>query len=110
MTRSIWDLRRRRSSTSPTSPNRRSRPVSEASSTWSRERLWAQGIQFAASLLLARLYTPTQFGQYATILSIATVLGSLMVLSYPTAIPLAETDGESRVRRGWESPWPLFPR
>ena len=59
--------------------------------------VFSQGIQFASSLFLARLYTPAEFGQYASILSIATVLGSVIVLAYPTAVPLAETDEESRV-------------
>lgn len=59
--------------------------------------VFSQGLQFAASLLLARLYTPEEFGQYATILAIATVLGTILAFSYPTAIPLAEDDEESRV-------------
>lgn len=57
----------------------------------------AQVIQFAASLLLTRLYVPAEYGQYASILSLATVLGSVFALSYPAAIPLAKTDEESRV-------------
>lgn len=59
--------------------------------------VFAQGIQFAASLWLARLYTPDEFGQYASILAVASVLGALITFSYPTAIPLAEDDEESRV-------------
>jgi O-antigen/teichoic acid export membrane protein len=58
---------------------------------------FSQGVQFAASLFLARLYTPDEFGQYASILAIASVLGALITFSYPTAIPLAEDDEESRV-------------
>lgn len=59
--------------------------------------VFSQGLQFAASLLLARLYTPQEFGQYASVLAIATVLGTILAFSYPTAIPLAEDDEESRV-------------
>lgn len=59
--------------------------------------VFAQGVQFAASLLLTRLYTPGDFGQYASILAIASVLGALITLSYQTAIPLAADDEESRV-------------
>ena len=59
--------------------------------------VFAQGIQFAASLFLARLYTPDEFGQYASILAIASVFGAVITFSYPTAIPLAEDDEESRV-------------
>ncbi len=59
--------------------------------------VFSQGLQFAASLLLARLYTPEEFGQYASILAIATVLGAIIAFSYPTAIPLADDDEESRV-------------
>lgn len=58
---------------------------------------FSQGLQFAASLFLARLYTPDEFGQYASILAIATVLGAIIAFSYPTAIPLADDDEESRV-------------
>lgn len=59
--------------------------------------VFAQGIQFAASLILTRLYTPAEFGQYASILAIASVLGAVITMSYQTAIPLAEDDEESRV-------------
>lgn len=57
----------------------------------------SQGIQFSASLFITRLYTPAEFGHYASVLSVATVLATIGVLAYPTAIPLAHTDEESRV-------------
>jgi len=59
--------------------------------------VFSQGLQAGASLLLARLYTPDEFGQYASILSIATVVGAIIAFSYPTAIALAENDRESRL-------------
>lgn len=58
--------------------------------------VFAQGIQLAASLFLTRLYTPDEFGQYASIIAIASVLGAVSTLSYPRAIPLAQDDEESR--------------
>jgi O-antigen/teichoic acid export membrane protein len=48
-------------------------------------------------LVLTRLYAPAEFGQYASILALASVLGALITMSYQTAIPLAEDDEESRV-------------
>lgn len=56
----------------------------------------SQGAQLSASLLLARLYTPSEFGLYASILAIASVLAVVGVLSYPSGIPLAASDEESR--------------
>lgn len=56
----------------------------------------SQAVQFAASLVLARLFFPAEFGQFAAALGVATVLGVLFVLSYPSAIPLAATDEEAR--------------
>lgn len=56
----------------------------------------SQAVQFAASLLLARLFVPDEFGQFAAALGVATFLSVLVVLSYPSAIPLAEADEEAR--------------
>lgn len=58
---------------------------------------FAQGVQFLASLVLTRLYAPSEFGEYASILAIANVLGVLLTLSYQNAIPLASSDEESRI-------------
>lgn len=55
-----------------------------------------QGIQLAASLLLTRLYSPAEFGEYSVALSAATVLAMLAVFAYPQAIPLANSDEEAR--------------
>lgn len=56
----------------------------------------SQAVQFAASLVLARLFLPAEFGQFAAALGVATVLGVLFVLAYPNAIPLAASDDEAR--------------
>lgn len=57
----------------------------------------SQAAQFAASPLLTRLIPPAEFGHYASALGIASLLAVVVVLAYPTAVPLAETDEESRV-------------
>ncbi len=56
----------------------------------------SQAVQFAASLALARLFLPGEFGEFAAALGVATVLGVVVVLSFPSAIPLASTDEEAR--------------
>ncbi len=51
----------------------------------------SQLIQFLASILLTRLYLPAEYGVYASLVAISSVLATLFVAGYPTAIPLAET-------------------
>lgn len=58
--------------------------------------LASQGIQFIASLIVARLYTTGEFGSYASILASATVVATIITFSYQTAIPLAATREEAR--------------
>lgn len=56
----------------------------------------SQAIQLAASLVLTRLYSPADFGQYASLIAIASVLGTVVGFSYARAIPLAASDEEAR--------------
>lgn len=57
----------------------------------------SQAVQLGSSLILSRLYSPTTFGAFASILAIATVLAALMTFSYPAAIPLAKSHSDGRV-------------
>lgn len=56
----------------------------------------SQAVQFAVAPVLTRLFSPSEFGAYSSVLSVAFVLGALMVFSYPAAIPMAGNDDEGR--------------
>ena len=74
-----------------------SRPVGRSAvAAHLRDRCFPQAVQLGASLLLARLFLPAEFGQFASALGVATVLAVVIVLSYPSSIPLALTDEEAR--------------
>ncbi|NES31013.1 oligosaccharide flippase family protein [Micromonospora terminaliae] len=47
-------------------------------------------------MLLARLYTPHEFGEFAVALSFATILAALATLRLEMAVPLAEDEREAR--------------
>ncbi|WP_439443327.1 lipopolysaccharide biosynthesis protein [Listeria aquatica] len=49
----------------------------------------AQAITFAASPVLTRLYSPEEFGFYATFVSLVSVLSVLFALTFEKCIPLA---------------------
>jgi O-antigen/teichoic acid export membrane protein len=59
--------------------------------------LVAQATPIAASLVLARLVAPADYGSYAAWLGLVTVAGVLITLRLEAAIPL-ESEGESRQR------------
>ena len=50
------------------------------------------GVAFIASPLLTRLYSPGQFGVLTVYMSVLGILGNVISLRYPLAIPLAEDD------------------
>ncbi len=49
-------------------------------------------VAFLASPLLTRLYTPEQFGVLAVYMSVISILGNVVTLRYPLAIPLPKDD------------------
>ncbi|WP_312643053.1 oligosaccharide flippase family protein [Hydrogenoanaerobacterium sp.] len=55
----------------------------------------AQALPVLASPLLARLYTPAQFGEYALFVSAVNILSQLVCLKYDFAILTARTDEEA---------------
>lgn len=55
----------------------------------------AQVLPLLAAPILARLYTPAQFGEYALFVSAVNVLSQLVCLKYDFAILTAKTDGEA---------------
>lgn len=55
----------------------------------------SQAMLVIASILLARLYTPTEFGEFAVALSLAMILATLATLRLEMAVPLAEDDREA---------------
>ncbi len=56
----------------------------------------ARLIVVLATPVIARLFTPDDYGQAAIFVSIAAVLASISSLGYETAIVVADDDGESR--------------
>lgn len=56
----------------------------------------SQVVQLGASVLLARLYSPTQFGVFAVCMSVANIAATVATLQYQVAIPLAPSDDEAR--------------
>ncbi|MDT0595943.1 lipopolysaccharide biosynthesis protein [Glaciecola petra] len=52
----------------------------------------AKLIGFASVLVLTRLYTPEQFGMFNVYLSLVLLIGPLVALRYPLAIPLPRTN------------------
>lgn len=54
----------------------------------------AQIITFSVTPILSRVYTPEDFGQFATLLSIVMILSSAATAKYEMAIPLPKNDDE----------------
>ncbi|WP_158247312.1 lipopolysaccharide biosynthesis protein [Geothermobacter hydrogeniphilus] len=50
------------------------------------------GVAFAATPLLTRIYSPEEFGALAVYMSVVGMLGNVVTLRYPLAIPLPEDD------------------
>lgn len=57
----------------------------------------SQVLQVAASVFLARLYSPVDFGVFAICSAVAGIASVAVTAQYPVAIPLADTDEEARV-------------
>ena len=51
-----------------------------------------QGIQFLAIPVLARIYTPSEFGQWAFLLGLLVILQPVLTLRYEMAIPLIKDE------------------
>ena len=54
-----------------------------------------QVVLFAAAPLITRIYSPAEFGSFNAMLGIASLLATLCSLSYPFAIPSAQTRQEA---------------
>jgi lipopolysaccharide exporter len=55
----------------------------------------ASGLQFLASPILTRLYTPDEFGIYNALFGFSTILALFSSFSLQMAIPLAKTDSDA---------------
>ncbi|MCW3814986.1 oligosaccharide flippase family protein [Micromonospora sp. DR5-3] len=55
----------------------------------------SQVVSLIATVLLARLYAPVDFGQYSIALAAATILATVATLRLEMAVPLAEDDQEA---------------
>lgn len=55
----------------------------------------AQVVQLVASVFLARLYTPTEFGEFSVAFSVSCVLAALATMRLEAAVPLAKDDHEA---------------
>lgn len=58
--------------------------------------LASQIVLLLSSVAVGRLFMPSQVGQYAVVVSVATMLTVAVVSTYQKAVPLAETDDEAR--------------
>jgi O-antigen/teichoic acid export membrane protein len=56
----------------------------------------AQGLQFVATMVLSRIYTPADFAFVAEVQSIATAVAVVVTLQLHLVIPLAKSDEEAR--------------
>lgn len=57
----------------------------------------SQVLQVAASIFLARLYSPVDFGVFAICSAVAFLVSVAVTAQYPVAIPLVDSDDEARV-------------
>lgn len=58
--------------------------------------LASQLVLLTASLVLARLYSPSDFGILAISMAFSSILATVTVFSYPTAVPLAKTNAAAK--------------
>lgn len=59
--------------------------------------VFGQFVAIAASPILSRIYTPSDFGLFGIVSAIAMVLGTVMAWRYELAIPLPRSDEDARV-------------
>lgn len=56
----------------------------------------SQGILFGASVVLARIYTPSEFGEYSIALAAASILALFATLQLDKAVPIAKDNPEAQ--------------